>query len=95
MSQISRDVTDLVAAMMGDTHQYPDGAVLFCGTMFAPTEDRGEPGQGFTHKRGDIVVIRNEKLGTLANSVETSDRIRPWEFGAVALMHSLAARGHL
>jgi len=95
MSEISRDPTELVTAMMGDVHQYPGGALLFCGTMFAPTEDRGEPGQGFTHKRGDLVVIRNDRLGCLANKVETSDRIRPWEFGAVALMRSLAARGVL
>lgn len=95
MSQISRDPDELVTAMMGDVHQYPDGAVLFCGTMFAPTEDRGEPGQGFTHKRGDLVIISNDRLGSLANTVETSDRIRPWEFGSVALMRSLAARGVL
>lgn len=95
MAEISRDPEELVTAMMGDNHQYPDGAVLFCGTMFAPTKDRGEPGQGFTHKRGDLVIIQNDRLGSLVNVVETSDRIRPWEFGGIALMHSLAARGHL
>ena len=95
MTEISRDPEDLVTAMMGDVHQFPDGAVLFCGTMFAPTKDRDTPGQGFTHKRGDVVVIRNDRLGSLANVVETSDRIRPWEFGAIALMRSLSARGHI
>lgn len=95
MSEISRDPEALVGAMMGDAHQYPDGALLFCGTMFAPTKDRDTKGEGFTHKRGDVVIIRNERLGTLANTVETSDRIRPWDFGAIALMHSLTARGHL
>ncbi len=59
LSEISRDPADLVAAMMGGTHQYPDGAVLFLGTMFAPVEDRGAPGQGFTHKVGDRVTIRS------------------------------------
>src|SRR5690606_17337456 len=53
MSAISRDPADLVAQMMGAHHQYPDGAVLLAGTMFAPIADRDAPGQGFTHKEGD------------------------------------------
>jgi fumarylacetoacetate (FAA) hydrolase family protein len=76
-------------------HQYPDGLALFCGTMFAPTEDRGEPGQGFTHKPGDRVTIASERLGALVNRVTTSDRAPPWTFGARALMRNLAARGLL
>ena len=95
MSEISRDPAELVAEMMGDIHQYPDGAVLFCGTMFAPTEDRGEPGHGFTHKPDDIVTISAPPLGALVNRVNTSDRIPPWTFGARALMRSLAKRGAL
>jgi fumarylacetoacetate (FAA) hydrolase family protein len=95
MSEISRDVSDLVAATIGRHHQYPDGVMLFCGTMFAPVEDRGEPGRGFTHKPGDIVTISAEKLGALTNRVGYSDRIAPWEFGLTALMRSLAARGLL
>ncbi len=67
MSQISRDPTDLAAQMLGPNHGYPDGAALFLGTMFAPIEDRDAPGQGFTHKRGDIVTVATPKLGRLVN----------------------------
>jgi fumarylacetoacetate (FAA) hydrolase family protein len=95
MRLISRDPEDLVAQAMGEAHQYPDGLALFCGTMFAPTEDRGEPGQGFTHKPGDLVTIASERLGALVNRVTTSDRAPPWTFGARALMHNLARRGLL
>ncbi len=95
MRLISRDPTELVAQTIGAAHQYPDGFVLFCGTMFAPTEDRGENGQGFTHKRGDIVTISSPKLGALVNRVDTSDRLPRWEFGARALMRHLARRGVL
>ena len=95
MSEISRDPAELVAQMMGDVHQYPDGVVLYCGTMFAPTEDRGAKGEGFTHKTGDIVTISAPKLGALVNRVDLSDRIPRWEFGSRALMRSLTARGLL
>ncbi|HKX09529.1 MAG TPA: fumarylacetoacetate hydrolase family protein [Stellaceae bacterium] len=90
MSEISRDPADLVAQMMGDVHQYPDGVVLYCGTMFAPTEDRGAKGEGFTHKVGDIVTISSPKLGALVNRVNLSNRIPRWEFGTRALMRHLA-----
>jgi len=93
MSEISRDPAELVAQMMGDVHQYPDGVVLYCGTMFAPTEDRGAKGEGFTHKVGDIVTISSPQLGALVNRVNHSDRIPRWEYGTRALMRSLAARG--
>ena len=92
MTEISRDPLDIVAQMMGTHHQYPDGAALFLGTMFAPVEDRGEPGEGFTHKRGDIVTIASPRLGRLVNRVDHSDQIPPWTFGASALMRNLAAR---
>jgi fumarylacetoacetate (FAA) hydrolase family protein len=95
MRLISRDPTELVAQTIGAVHQYPDGFVLFCGTMFAPSEDRGEAGQGFTHKRGDIVTISAPLLGALINRVDTSDRLPPWHFGQRALMRSLAQRGML
>jgi len=95
MKQISRDPAELAAQTVGDVHQYPDGFVLFCGTMFAPTEDRGEPGQGFTHKRGDIVTISSPLLGALVNRVDSSDRLPRWEFGTRALMRHLARRGLL
>ena len=95
LSLISRDPLDLVAQAIGDSHQYPDGFMLFLGTMFAPTQDRHGPGQGFTHVAGDIVTVATARLGTLANRVETSDRIVPWTYGARALMHDLARRGLL
>lgn len=95
MSEISRDVLDLVSQSIGPTHQYPDGFALFTGTMFAPTQDRGEPGKGFTHAVGDVVTIATEKLGRLRNIVDHSDRLAPWTFGAGALMRNLAARGLL
>jgi fumarylacetoacetate (FAA) hydrolase family protein len=95
MDQITRDPLDLVAQAMGATHQYPDGAMLFLGTLFAPVEDRDAAGGGFTHKDGDIVRISSRQLGTLVNRVNRSDRIAPWTFGVRALMANLAARGLL
>jgi fumarylacetoacetate (FAA) hydrolase family protein len=95
MALISRDPLDLVAHAIGPNHQYPDGLVLFLGTMFAPTEDRFGPGQGFTHAVGDIVTIATPKLGALVNRVNHSDKIAPWRFGVGALMASLGRRGLL
>jgi fumarylacetoacetate (FAA) hydrolase family protein len=95
ISKISRDPLDLAGQMLGPNHQYPDGAVLFLGTMFAPTDDRDAPGMGFTHKIGDIVTISTPSLGMLVNRVNHSDKIAPWTFGARALMASLAKRGLL
>jgi fumarylacetoacetate (FAA) hydrolase family protein len=95
MARISRDPADLVAQMIGPHHQYPDGAVLFLGTMFAPVKDRDAPGQGFTHHAGDVVTIASEKLGALINVVTTCDRAPPWHFGTAALMRNLAKRGLL
>jgi fumarylacetoacetate (FAA) hydrolase family protein len=95
MKEISRDPLDLVAQTIGRHHQYPDGLVLFMGTLFAPIEDRDVKGQGFTHKVGDIVTISNGKLGTLTNRVSLSTECPPWEFGASHLMRNLAARGLL
>ena len=92
MGKISRDPLDLVQHAIGPNHQYPDGLVLYLGTMFAPTRDRLAPGQGFTHVVGDIVTVTTPKLGALINRVEHSDKIAPWAFGVGALMKSLAAR---
>ena len=92
---ISRDPLELVEHAIGPNHQYPDGLVLFLGTMFAPTQDRFGPGQGFTHAVGDLVAIATPRLGTLVNRVNTSDRIAPWRYGAGALMRDLARRGLL
>jgi fumarylacetoacetate (FAA) hydrolase family protein len=95
MSKISRDPLELVAHAMGPHHQYPDGILLFCGTMFAPIQDRDAPGAGFTHHLGDRVAIASDKLGTLVNWVGHSDKITPWTFGVGALMRNLARRGLL
>jgi fumarylacetoacetate (FAA) hydrolase family protein len=95
MSRISRDPLDIVNHAWGVFHQYPDGFMLFLGTMFAPVKDRGAPGMGFTHKLGDLVSISTPKLGRLVNRVTTSDQAAPWTFGISALMRNLAARGLL
>jgi fumarylacetoacetate (FAA) hydrolase family protein len=95
MSLISRDPAELVAQTLSKNHQYPDGFVLFLGTMFAPIEDRGAPGLGFTHKPGDIVRVSTERLGVLENKVTTCDEAPPWAFGMTDLMHNLARRGLL
>ena len=93
MAQISRDPQDLVAQTIGRHHQYPDGLMLFLGTLFAPTQDRDTPGGGFTHKLGDIVTISNDKLGALTNTVRLSTECPEWKFGASHLMRNLARRG--
>jgi fumarylacetoacetate (FAA) hydrolase family protein len=92
LSKISRDPLDLVSQAIGPNHQYPDGFVLFLGTMFAPTQDRHGPGQGFTHSVGDVVTVSTPKLGVLVNRVNTSDRIEPWTYGVRSLMKDLARR---
>ena len=92
LSQISRDPLDLAAQAIGPYHQYPDGLVLFLGTMFAPTQDRHGPGQGFTHVVGDTVAITTPQLGTLFNRVTTSDQAPAWTYGVRALMRDLAKR---
>lgn len=92
LSKISRDPLDLVAQAIGTNHQYPDGFMLFLGTMFAPTQDRHGPGQGFTHVVGDVVTVATPQLGSLVNRVTTSDKAAPWTFGISALMQSLAKR---
>lgn len=93
MEQISRDPLELVAQTVGSDHQYPDGFMLFLGTLFAPTQDREERGSGFTHKPGDSVSIASPLLGTLHNRVTYSNQAAPWTFGLRALMGNLAVRG--
>ena len=95
MSKISRDPADLVGQMIGPHHQYPDGAILFLGTLFAPIEDRDAPGKGFTHKLGDVVTVSSPQLGTLANRMTATDKAAPWTFGASHLLRNLAKRGLL
>jgi len=92
IGKISRDPEDLVAQTIGKDHQYPDGFALFLGTMFAPVKDRDTPGQGFTHKRDDIVTISAPELGKLVNRMRSSHDCEPWTFGVSALMRNLAKR---
>lgn len=95
MSEISRDPMDLVSQAINANHQYPDGFVLFLGTMFAPTKDRERVGMGFTHQVGDIVSISADYLGTLTNRMQASSDCEPWSFGVTALIRSLHERGLL
>ncbi len=92
MSEISRDPEDIVAQTIGRHHQYPDGFMLFLGTLFAPTEDRDVPGEGFTHKIGDVVTIECDGLGALVNTVKLSTDCPEWDFGLADLMRNLAER---
>lgn len=92
MSEISRPPLDLLRQCFSE-HQYPDGVVLFLGTLFAPTQDRDAPGRGFTHKVGDVVAISSDRLGTLVNTVTTSRDAPAWETGIAALYRNLARRG--
>jgi fumarylacetoacetate (FAA) hydrolase family protein len=95
IARISRDPADLAAQMIGPHHQYPDGAALYLGTMFAPIKDRDTVGGGFTHKYGDIVTIAAPELGALINRMRRTDQCEPWTFGTSHLMRSLAKRGLL
>ncbi|MFN4193208.1 MAG: fumarylacetoacetate hydrolase family protein [Tabrizicola sp.] len=95
MGQISRPPEEIVAQTLNRSHQYPDGFVLYLGTMFAPTRDRDAAGQGFTHHRGDRVTIASDPLGKLVNTVRPCDEIAPWTFGSRALIENLARRGVL
>ncbi|PSJ38440.1 fumarylacetoacetate hydrolase family protein [Allosphingosinicella deserti] len=92
MREISRDPEELIRQAQSE-HHYPDGFTLFLGTLFAPVQDRDEPGRGFTHKMGDLVRISTPKLGALLNRVTTSKAAPPWTFGVRALMRNLASRG--
>ena len=93
LTKISRDLADLAGQLLNRNHQYPDGAVLYTGTLFAPIEDRDAPGKGFTHKLGDVVTISAPKLGSLVNRMKRTDECAPWTFGVSHLMRNLAARG--
>ncbi|MES3020268.1 MAG: fumarylacetoacetate hydrolase [Pseudomonadota bacterium] len=93
MREISRDPLDLVKQVWGRHHQYPDGFMLFLGTMFSPVQDRAAPGAGFTHQMGDRVTIASASLGALFNTVQRCDEVAPWTFGVRALYRNLAARG--
>jgi fumarylacetoacetate (FAA) hydrolase family protein len=89
MAKISRDPLDLAAQAIGANHRYPDGLLLFMGTMFAPTKDRYGPGQGFTHAVGDVVTVHTARLGALVNRVNHADKAEPWTYGVGALIAHL------
>jgi fumarylacetoacetate (FAA) hydrolase family protein len=93
MREISRDPAELVAQTHGSHHQYPDGFMLFLGTMFSPILDRDAPGSGFTHHPGDVVTISAPSLGALVNTVGLCTQIPPWTFGVRALYRNLSRRG--
>ncbi|AMJ62270.1 fumarylacetoacetate hydrolase family protein [Bosea sp. PAMC 26642] len=95
IAKISRDPADLAGQMLNANHQYPDGAALYLGTMFAPIQDRDTPGGGFTHKQGDIVTIAAPELGALVNRMRRCDACEHWTFGTSHLMRNLAKRGLL
>lgn len=95
MMNISRDPQSLTSFVVSPNHQYPDGFVLFTGTLFAPTQDRFEPQKGFTHAEGDVVRISSAKLGHLINEVTYSHKAPPWDFGLWQLMENLSRRGLL
>ena len=90
MAEISRSPAELAAAALGRHHQYPDGMVLYLGTMFVPSKDREAPGKGFTHRDGDRVTISSQKLGALVNRVRLSTECAPWTYGTSRLMRDLA-----
>lgn len=90
VSALSRSFEELVAATWGDHHQYPDGFALFTGTLFAPTQDRDVPGEGFTHKFGDVVSITNDSLGALINQVGKTEELSPWTYGIRDLSRDMA-----
>ena len=92
VARISRPFEELVAATFGKHHQYPDGFALFTGTLFAPTQDRDVPGQGFTHRMGDVVTIRSRHLGALVNTVGAAEELPEWRFGLQQLFRYLAAQ---
>jgi fumarylacetoacetate (FAA) hydrolase family protein len=92
LTQISRDPVDIVAQTINENHQYPDGFVLFLGTMFAPIQDRAAKGQGFTHVEGDLVTVATSKLGRLTNRMRPSGACEAWEFGLTALIAALTRR---
>ena len=93
MAHISRQPADLAGQLLNPNHQYPDGAMLYLGTMFAPTKDRDGKGLGFTHKTGDVVAVSSPLLGRLINQVQPCDQVAPWTYGTRALMRNLAKRG--
>ncbi len=92
VERLSRPFEELVGAAYGRHHQYPDGFVLFTGTLFAPNEDRNALGMGFTHKTGDVVEISSPRLGKLTNMVAPTEELEPWTYGIGRLMDYVLAQ---
>lgn len=96
VGRLSRSFEQLVEATWGSHHQYPDGFVLYTGTLSASTQDRGVAGAGFTHRTGDRVTISSPHLGALVNDVGVAEEPPPWAFGVRSLfsyLHGAAVRG--
>jgi fumarylacetoacetate (FAA) hydrolase family protein len=91
VGSLSRTFERLISAAWGPHHHYPDGFVLFTGTLFAPTEDRGEEGSGFTHRLGDVVTISSPELGSLVNPVGRAEDLPDWSYGIGALLEDVRA----
>lgn len=92
MDQIGRGLITLARQAVNEHHGYPDGVALFTGCMFKPPKTRGASGEAFTHKVGDVMTIKAPPLGALVNGVNTTDKVRPWNFGIADLMSNLANR---
>ena len=92
MSGISRHPLDIVGQTVNANHQYPDGFMLFLGTMIAPTQDRRGPGKGFTHEVGDVVAVHTPRLGTLVNRVRHACDVAPWRYGIAELIRQLTGQ---
>ena len=90
MSKISRDPADLVKQTISRNHQYPDGLVLFTGTLFAPTYDRDAAGMGFTIR---LVIWLRSQLSPwgVDHRVNVTVAAPPWTFGTGQLMKNLAS----
>jgi fumarylacetoacetate (FAA) hydrolase family protein len=95
MRNISRDPVDLINHAYGDHHQYPDGFVLFTGTLFSPTQDRHAAGAGFAHEQGDRVAISTPQLGALRNVVTFSQSAPRWTTGIWEFVTNLRSRALL
>jgi fumarylacetoacetate (FAA) hydrolase family protein len=93
VAEISRTLPDLIKAVHGTYHQYPDGFALYTGTLFSPTDDRDVPGSGFTHKAGDRVEISSPHLGSLVNTTEETEKLKPWVFGIREMFNYLTKIG--
>jgi fumarylacetoacetate (FAA) hydrolase family protein len=90
MAEISREPQSLVDQMYAENKSYGSGAVLFCGTTCVPkTRDDGTD---FTHRKGDVVSITSDKLGSLRNVMQHCTDIPQPEFDLDSLSENHAKR---